>query len=347
MNLNHVTIGNGDGVHTWAAIIRPGRPTEFVEVKNLGIHPACHGLHYGTGVLEGMQTRQAEAGHQHILFVPQHWARLMTSAVGIGIAREQTELPLDQFRDTLVELCQLNWNNLGKDAQGKTYPMYIRPLLFEDDCQLGVGSSSGWTCVIITRDKTPYLTTGSNGVTLWAPGHEHFCRPDQRCGNPTAKTVGNYTLGYRWKKLAAVHGAQEVLQFNLDGSIAETTGSNLFLVMPDYKVITPRLNGSILPGITRGHVIGLCNTFDIDVHELPVTPQMVAEARGCFITGTWTGVASVQKLLLGHPEPKVWRDFGQPSDLTRVLEEQFGLLCQNAKQLRGETECGWYTRLRV
>lgn len=291
-------------IHNQVAVIVPGLDTEFLDKHRVGIHPATHEVNYGTGAIEGMH-----AVDGHILFLPEHFNRLVGSANAIGILDGRWQPDEDQFRDALIELHACNADELETDPEtGLPFPMYFRPLLFEASAELGVGSTANWTMAIMTRTKTSYLGAQSRtGVTIWAPGPMHFRRPDATCGLAAHKVAASYALGHKWKKRAAKCGAVEVLQFNLQNNLAETTGSNIFVVKQGI-VFTPELDGSVLPGINRKRVIDLLKAAEYTVIECQLTPEMFAEADEVFLTGTWAGVVPVRHVLYGWPGVEPWFD---------------------------------------
>jgi branched-subunit amino acid aminotransferase/4-amino-4-deoxychorismate lyase len=71
---------------------------------------------------------------------------------------------------------------------------------------------------------------------------------------------------------------------DVDGYVAETNATNLFLVKRD-RLITP-LSDSCLPGITRGVVLEITREAGIDTVERRVTPSELYTADECFTTGT-------------------------------------------------------------
>lgn len=291
-------------IHDMVAVILPGQDTGYVNKQRVGIHPAVHMANYASGALEGMH---ATGGH--ILFVPEHFARIVKSANAMGILDGRWQPDMEQFGQTLVTLYSNNAHQLEPDPDtGQPYPMYYRPLLFEASAELGVGSTADWAMVIVTRTKTPYLgALAKTGVTIWAPGPEHFRRGDKTCGLAGHKVLASYSLGHLWKKRATKHSAVEVLQFNLQNNIAETTGSNVFIVKHGI-VFTPELDDSVLDGINRRRVIELLRACGYTVLELQVSSQMFEQADEVFLTGTWSGVVPVQRVLRGWPNVTPWFD---------------------------------------
>lgn len=284
-------------LHTFVAVITGPGEVQFYEKDRFGISPGCHGLNYATAAIEGGQ----ELGGM-LLFAPENFERLLGSGDAMGVLDGHPRPRYSNYLHALRGLYRRNRGELHSDAAGNRYQMYFRPVLFEASVALGVASSAGWAITIVTRDKTPYLGEQANtGVTIWAPGPQHFRRPDSTCGLASHKVSASYALGYKWKNRAIKIGAVEVVQYNLDNNVAETTGSNIFIVKGDL-VFTPELDGSVLPGINRRRVIDLLRAAGYNVIECQVTPAMFVTADEIFVTGTWAGVVPVRRVLKGWPD---------------------------------------------
>lgn len=308
-----------DVVHSRAFVADGQHQGRLVDTHSQGIHLGAHTLHYGTGVIEGMQMVKGIDGNWNVLFPNEHYERLICGGITTGMLTEGMGPANDLFRSGLRGVGRANLPELHP-----AHSLYLRPWLGEGSCELGVGSSQGPLLIIISRDKTPYLgDTVRTGVTIWAPGPQVFCRADPRCGFPMVKSVINYALGYKWKKLAGKFGAVEVLQYGLDGNIKETTGSNLFAVVGDV-VYTPPLDGCILDGFTRRRVIAILKALDYEVREAVVTRELLLQATEVFLTGTWSGVVPVRIILEGQHEltPMPGRFHDQPPGRITLLAQQ-------------------------
>ncbi len=86
----------------------------------------------------------------------------------------------------------------------------------------------------------------------------------------------------------------EALLVDNDGYITEGSRSNVFFIK-DNKVITPPID-CILPGITRKHIIALCDELDINIQEQKVHKDSVAQMEAAFISGTSRKVLPVNRI---------------------------------------------------
>ena len=82
---------------------------------------------------------------------------------------------------------------------------------------------------------------------------------------------------------------------NGNGTVAEGTGENLFIVR-DGKLITPDLASGVLEGVTRDTVIKLARAAGYDVEERPITRGELLVANEVFMTGTAAEIVPVRTI---------------------------------------------------
>ena len=88
-------------------------------------------------------------------------------------------------------------------------------------------------------------------------------------------------------------------------------------------VVTPKLNGSILPGVTRDSVLALCRQWGVPVEERQISVDEVVAAAGsgqmeeCFGTGTAAVISPVGELR--YEEQRMAIGGGKIGELTQKL----------------------------
>jgi para-aminobenzoate synthetase/4-amino-4-deoxychorismate lyase len=123
--------------------------------------------------------------------------------------------------------------------------------------------------------------------------------PADGCGLAPVVVPG-WDGAHKWADRRMLDRAQEELGDDLpllldpDGSVLETSRGNLFVVR-DGAVVTPVLDGRLLPGIGRARVIELARRAGIEVTERAVTLEELAEADEVFATGGVRGVEPVSR----------------------------------------------------
>ncbi len=266
------------------------------------IDPLAHGLHYGTSAFEGIRAYETPDGVA-IFRLRDHIDRLAASAAVFG-----PSLPFDAA--TLERACEdvIAANGL-RDA-------YLRPLAMLD--------ASGLSVAVRQHGFHVLVAAWSWGPYLGAAALEHGIRvgfvPTRKTASDMvparAKVSGNYVNGAIAIAQAIASGHDEALLVNDRGAIAEGTGENVFLVR-DGRLLTPRAEDDILPGITRASVITIARDLGIACEERTLDREDVLAADEIFLTGTAAEVTPVRALdgaSVGD---------GRPGPVTRAIQRAY------------------------
>ncbi|MGN0648652.1 MAG: branched-chain amino acid aminotransferase [Oscillospiraceae bacterium] len=268
----------------------------IVPYGNLSLSPAALCLHYGQEVFEGMKAyRRADGGIQ--LFRPEeNFKRLNSSNERLVIP----ELPVEMAMEGLMELLKIE-KDWVPSAEGAA--LYIRPFIIAVDPFLGVRPGDEYLFIIILSPSGAYYASGLDPVKIYV--ESKYVRA-VRGGMGYTKTGGNYAASLIGQDEAHKEGYSQVLW--LDGVeqkyIEEVGAMNIFFIV-DGEVITPALQGSILPGITRKSVIELCKSWGMKVTERRISIAEIAEAYDAgkldevFGTGTAAVISPVGHLKYG------------------------------------------------
>ena len=181
--------------------------------------------------------------------------------------------------------------------------LYIRPTIIATDPFLGVRASHTYRFFIILSPVGAYYAEGFNPVKIWVTRHHVRA---VRGGVGEAKTPGNYAASLYASEQAHKHGYTQVLW--LDGIeqeyIEEVGAMNIFFVI-NGELITPMLNGSILPGITRDSVMGLAKMWGLKVSERKIGISEVIDVHASgkleeiFGSGTAAVISPVGEIKYG------------------------------------------------
>lgn len=262
----------------------------------LELSPACMCLHYGQEVFEGMKAYRT-ADDRILLFRPlENFKRLNSSNDRLVIPHLDEEMALKY----LVELLKVE-KDWVPHTDGAS--LYIRPFIIAVDPFLGVSPSEKYMFIIILSPSGAYYSSGLNPVNIYV--ESNYVRA-VRGGMGYTKTGGNYAASLKAQDEAHKQNYSQVLW--LDGVekkyIEEVGAMNIFFVM-DGEVITPELQGSILPGITRKSAIEICKSWGLKVTERRISIQEIADAYDAgklnevFGTGTAAVISPVGHLKWG------------------------------------------------
>ncbi len=266
---------------------------------NISVHPASTVLHYGAEIFEGLKAyRRADGGVQ--LFRPMENIRRMNNSA------ERMSLPLMDEQD-MFELLT-TFVKLEEKWVPKTFgtSLYLRPFMFGNDEALGVHAVKNATFMIIASPSGSYYAEGINPVSIMIENQDVRT---VRGGTGYAKCGGNYAASTRAGERAAKKGYSQVLWLDgVERKYIEEVGAMNVMFKIDGEIVTPKLTGSILPGITRKSCIEVLRSQGYTVNErmLSVDELLNAlksgkleEAWGC---GTAAVVSPIGKLAFGNEE---------------------------------------------
>ncbi len=257
-----------------------------VPYQPISLEPSAMVFHYGQEMFEGLKAYKADDGRT-LLFRPDMNAK-RTNNTNKRLCIP--EIPVEDFIQAVQAVVKVDeaWipNKPGTS-------LYIRPFIIATDPFLGVRPSDTYLFVIILSPVGAYYPEGLNPVKIWI--EDDYVRA-VKGGIGEAKTGGNYVASMAAQLKAHDEGYSQVLW--LDGVerkyIEEVGAMNIFFKI-NGKVLTPMLNGSILPGITRNSVVALCKEWGYEVEERRISVDELYEAS---VNGTleevWgTGTAAV------------------------------------------------------
>jgi branched-chain amino acid aminotransferase len=273
---------------------------ELVDWGDAKVHVGAHGLHYGSGVFEGIRCYETEAGPA-VFRLTDHLERLHQSA---RLLHMELPHPVDELRSACHEL--IGTNGLSE--------CYLRPIAFYGYGELGVHPGTNPVDVVIM--SWPWgaylgedaLTKGiSAKVSSW-----------KRVGPNTIPHVAKATGIYLNSMLAVMEatraGYEEAILLTDDGFVADGSGENIFVVK-DEVISTPDLSASILPGITRQAVIEIAQTLGYAVHERQLIRSDLYVADEVFMCGTAAEVTPVRSVD-DH-------EVGAPGAVTKAIQDVF------------------------
>ena len=273
---------------------------EFVPWEDAQTHVLSHGLHYGTGVFEGIRCYETARGPA-IFRHPDHLDRLEKSAELYYL-----ELPYsaEELRQATHEL--LRRNGLSS--------AYIRPLAFR-----GYGEPRPLRQRRPDRRDHRRLPLGRlprrGEQERRHPRQGLELAPDQPGGSiPHAKASGSYLNSILAKTESPNAGYDEAILLDERGFVCEGSGENIFVVR-DGEILTPPHVASILDGINRKSVIQIARDLGYTVVERDIARAELYLAEEVFLTGTAAELVPVREID-DHP-------LGEPGEITRHVQAKF------------------------
>ena len=241
---------------------------KFVKWNEAQVHVMTHGLHYGSGVFEGIKAYPTH-NNLAVFRIKEHYQRLLNSA---KIYMMEVGYSIDQLCDITKEL--LKRNNLHEMT-------YIRPIAFRGFGEFGLNPLGSPVQIAICAFPTsPYLR--KEGVKVCTSSWRRI--PDVSL--PTsAKSAGAYINSCLAKIDASLSGFDEAIMMDVYGYLAEGSAENLFLVK-NGEILTPQISASILEGITRASVIQIAEDQGYHVRQPHIAKSQLYTCDEFFLTGT-------------------------------------------------------------
>lgn len=258
----------------------------IVPYGDLTISPAAMVFHYGQEMFEGMKAYKCADGRIRLFRPNKNIERANNSNRRLCIP----EIPADDFLNAIKTLVAVDADWIPS-RPGTS--LYIRPFVIATDPFLGVRPSNTYKFIIILSPVGAYYESGLDPVKIWI--EDDYVRA-VRGGIGEAKTGGNYVASLAAQVKAHDEGYSQVLW--LDGVerkyIEEVGAMNIFFKI-NGTVVTPMLNGSILPGVTRASCIDLCKHWGLPVEERRISvDELVEAARTGALEECWgSGTAAV------------------------------------------------------
>jgi branched-chain amino acid aminotransferase len=273
---------------------------ELVDWGDAKIHVGAHGLHYGSGVFEGIRCYETANGPA-VFRLTDHLKRLHNSA----------ELLYMDLPYSVEELRAAAHEVIG--AHGLA-DCYLRPIAFYGYGELGVHPGTNPIDVaIMSWPWGAYL-----GEEALSKGIRAKVSSWKRVGPNTIPHVSKATGIYLNSMLAVIEatraGYEEAILLTDDGYIADGSGENIFIVK-DEILSTPDLSASILPGITRQTVIEIAGALGYAVHERKLIRSDLHLADEVFMCGTAAEVTPV-RAVDDH-------EIGPPGPVTKAIQSTF------------------------
>ncbi len=275
---------------------------EFVAWENAKVHVLTHGLHYGTGVFEGVRCYDTELGPA-VFRNAEHVQRLLRSA---ELYYMPVPYPAEELRAATLELV----------ARNGLSECYIRPIVYRGYGSMGLNPMEAPVDVSIACWEW--------GVYLGEEGKRSGVRAKvsswRRIGGdsliPHAKASGQYLNSVLAKVESVKAGYEEAILLDDQGFVCEGTGENVYIVR-DGEIATPGQHNGILDGITRRSLMQIAQDLGYKVLERSIARAELYLADEVFLSGTAAEVVPVREV----DDHEIGT--GEPGEITRVLQAAF------------------------
>jgi branched-chain amino acid aminotransferase len=254
----------------------------LIDWDNAKIHVLTHGLHYATGVFEGVRCYKTVDGSA-IFRLGDHTQRLMDSAriyfMDLGYTKQQLE-------QAIIETVKAN------DME----ECYIRPIAYYGYGKMGVNPLPNKVSIAIATWKwDEYLKRADGtdkGVRVMVSS---WIRIDNRSMPMRAKATANYANSALARVEAIKAGFDEAIMLNSVGAVVEASAENIFIIK-DNILVTPPLSAGALEGITRSSILAIARENGIEYEVRNISRDELYTATEVFLTGTAAEVKPVVEI---------------------------------------------------
>ena len=277
----------------------------------LSLDPSSVIFHYAPSLFEGMKAYKDVNGKVRLFRPDMNMKRLNVSADRIALPSVDGA----QLTELIKQLVKLDQHWIPSEPG---HSLYIRPSLIGTQQALGVFPTTEALLFVICSPVGPYYRTGFKPVALEADPSNVRAWPG---GTGQYKIGGNYAPGIKPQIAAAARGYQQNLWlYGKENWLTEVGTMNMFIALRTKKgateLVTPPLNGMILPGVTRDSILALArdhvsgkmnidglpssNEFIVSEREISMNEIIEAEEAGqlleIFGSGTAAVVSPVNKI---------------------------------------------------
>jgi branched-chain amino acid aminotransferase len=227
------------------------------------------------------------------------------------------EIPKNIFLEAVKNVVQDNSDYIPPTEKGA---LYIRPIIFGSAEGLGVAPSTEYTFMVYCSPVGPYFKGGLAPIKLIVSTQYHRA-PLKGTGG--VKAIGNYVPGMLPSGDAKKKGFAEIIYLDAaEEKYVEEVGAANFFAIIDGEMITPKLTGSILPGITRDSVIHIAKEkLGLDVEERRISIDEAMAAEEVFCAGTAAIISPIGSIKYNNKE-----HLFSNGDVGPITRELYGIL---------------------
>jgi branched-chain amino acid aminotransferase len=292
---------------------------QLIPWESANIHVMSHVVHYGSSIFEGIRAYTQGEGAA-IFRLEEHMQRFRDSG---HIYRMPLGFTVPELIQGVIDTVEANG----------VAPCYIRPVAFRGYGEAGVNPMRNPVEVYIANFPWGKYVPGNAGANVCISS---WNRNAPNTTPTLAKAGGNYLNSQLIRMEAEVNGYDEGIALDVNGTLSEGSGENLFLVRGGVLYTTP-LTSAVLNGITRSSIVTLAKDLGIPVVEQALLREMIYVCDEAFFTGTAaevTHLASVDRYTIGD---------GKMGPITMALHDEFFGIVNGTKKDRYH----WLTPVKV
>jgi branched-chain amino acid aminotransferase len=208
--------------------------------------------------------------------------------------------------------------------------LYIRPTMIATEPCIGVRAANTFLYYVLTLPSGSYFSAtagvqGAGSVKVYVSSDVGRAA---RGGTGNVKAAANYAVTLKIIAEGKDKDCSQVLFLDAGGQgrVEEMGGMNVFFIS-GKKLTTPKLNNTILPGVTRDSILRLAPTLGYEVEEADINFNAMAErikkgeVTEAFACGTAAVIVGIEHFLLDSGE-KLAPRIAAPGPVTSALYDR-------------------------
>jgi len=230
---------------------------------------------YGMGCFEGMKAYPQKDGTLKIFRPDENAARFARSMQGLGMPPFPPDLFVKAGKEVVRKNMEIGFypkynSEWEKDNFIFGESVYLRPFSYAEP-GIGLGISHEPWVVFVSTPVGAYFKPG---------------RTKARISNSIRATKG----GTGWIKTIFLDAENREY-------VEEGSSCNIFFLLKNGTLVTPELEDTILPGITRKSLLTLAKDMGVKTEERKISiKEAMSESKECFVTGTAAGLSYIESI---------------------------------------------------
>ncbi len=274
---------------------------------------------YGMGCFEGLKAFPQRDGSLKLFRPDRNGERMHRSMAGL----EMPAFPVAMFLEAAIGTVRRN-QEIGfappYDAAWETdnfltaQSVYLRPFSYSEP-GIGLNLSANPWVVIPTTPVGSYFDPDSSNKAITTDKVRAT-----RGGTGWIKCDANYVIPTLVKHAVQRQGYMEAIFLDAETGtfVEEGSSSNIFFLLKNGTLVTPALEDTILPGITRVTLLQLARDRGVKTEERRISiDEVMSEATEAFVSGTAAGLSYLESITHKGNEHEL--NNGEMGELTREL----------------------------
>lgn len=237
---------------------------------------ASNTLHLGIAVFEGVMAYWNH-DHWYVHRRAEHLRRFIGGSARMDLVTSFTEQDLGDGVDELLDT-----------LPRRTH--YLRPIAYRTGPEVFFQVVEDTSSICMFAVPVGRDAESEQSVQLSERQRVHH-----RAIPATWKVSGAYANSYLAEREARAAGFDTALMLDVHGRVAEASTSNVLFIQ-DGRLITPRLDGDVFPGITRALLLDLAAGCALEVVERDIFPGELPGFEAALISGTLSEVRPVGRI---------------------------------------------------